>query len=134
MPYLIENIDKIAREKGRDVLFVRFDKKHFSPFDYEDIPARKELIQWFEEKKITVFPCGDVASEHLYQSYQGQLYIDVPFDETDPDYAKVCGYLENPDGTPRIPGVLFCALKYETAMKNKHHDDPGFWEKWAENF
>ena len=134
MPYLIENIDKIARDKGRDVLFVRFDKKLFEGFDYEDIPVRKRLIQWFEENKITAFPCGDVASEHLLPSYQGQLYIDVPFDETDPDYVKISGYLENPDGTPRIPGVLFCCLKYALAMKNRHHDAPGFWEKWAENF
>ena len=35
-----------------------------------------------------MFPCGDVASEHLFQSYQEQLHIDAPFDETDSDYTN----------------------------------------------
>jgi hypothetical protein len=25
-------------------------------------------------------------------------------------------------------------VKLSTAMKNAHHDEPGFWERWAENF
>jgi hypothetical protein len=29
--------------------------------------------------------------------YQGQIYIDVPFDENDSQYQKLVGYLENPD-------------------------------------
>jgi len=131
MPYLIEHIDKIAREKGRDVLYIYF---RFYYFNYKDSPVRIKLLQWFYENKIEVLPCAIVASEHHFESYRGQLYIDVPFDENHPDYIKVRDHLENTDGSSRIPGVIFCYLPLEHAMKNKHHDEPGFWEKWAENF
>jgi hypothetical protein len=43
-------------------------------------------------------------------------------------------YLEYPDGTMRFKNVCFYALSLEIAMQNAHHDAPGFWEKWAENF
>ena len=134
MPYLIEHIDKIAREKGRDVLLIRFDRNIFPHFNCDDFPVRTRLIQWFNENNIKVIPCAEVASEHRFDSYRGQLYIDVPFDENHPDYIKSSDYLEKPDGTSRIPGVLFCYLPLEHAMKNKRHDEPGFWERWAENF
>ncbi|MFH0999040.1 MAG: hypothetical protein V1844_26645 [Pseudomonadota bacterium] len=134
MPYLIEHIDKIAREKNRDVLFILFDRKIFPHFNCEDFPVRTKLLQWFNKNKIMVIPCADVASEHCLASYRGQVYIDVPFDENHPDYVKIRDYLENPDGSSRFSGVLFCYLPLEHAMKNKYHDEPGFWEKWAENF
>lgn len=134
MPYLIEHIDKIAREKGRDVLYILFDRKIFPHFNCEDFPVRTRLIQWFNENNINVIPCAEVASEHHFDSYRGQLFIDAPFDENHRDYIKVRDYLENPDGTSRMPGVLFCYLPLEHAMINKNHDEPGFWEKWAENF
>jgi hypothetical protein len=31
-------------------------------------------------------------------------------------------------------GLLFCYLPLDLAMKNKHHDEPGFWDRWADNF
>jgi len=34
----------------------------------------------------------------------------------------------------KIDGVVFCYLPLEMAMKNAHHDEPGFWDRWAENF
>jgi len=43
-------------------------------------------------------------------------------------------HLENPDGSSKVKGVTLWALTLELALKNKHHDEPGFWEKWAENF
>ncbi len=33
MPQILENIDKICRDKGRDVLYLEFDKKIFSDPD-----------------------------------------------------------------------------------------------------
>ena len=66
--------------------------------------------------------------------YLGNIYIDVAFDENDPQYQLVRKYLENPDGTPRNKRVRFYYLPLEHAMKNAHHDEPGFWEKWAETF
>jgi hypothetical protein len=43
-------------------------------------------------------------------------------------------YLEYPDGSMRFPTVRFYFLTLEIAMQNAHHDEPGFWDKWAENF
>jgi hypothetical protein len=61
-------------------------------------------------------------------------YIDVPFDEENKDYKKVQKYLENENGTAKDPNLSFFYLPLEIAMENAHHDEPGFWEKWAENF
>ena len=30
--------------------------------------------------------------------------------------------------------VQFFYLPLEHAMRNAHHDEPGFWDKWADNF
>jgi hypothetical protein len=143
MPLLIEHIDAIARQKQRDVLFLRFsdpagqaldDDGLFSSFDWETSAGRQAVIKWLDENQVAWHPCGDFAATNSMCSYAGQLYIDVPFDEADPIYQKVLAYLENPDGSMRLPGVLFYALQLHIAMKNAHHDEPGFWERWAENF
>jgi hypothetical protein len=68
------------------------------------------------------------------RSYAGQVFIDVPFDEANPQYQKVQAFLEHPDGTMRFDDVKFYVVPLEDAMKNSHHDEPGFWERWAENF
>jgi len=68
------------------------------------------------------------------RSYAGEVYIDVPFDESDSQYQKVQAFLEYPDGTIRLEGVKFYVVTLEFAMKNAHHDDPGFWGNWAESF
>ena len=53
-------------------------------------------------------------------SYLGQIYIDVPYDITLPEYQKLTLFLENPDGTMRIPGADYCCLTHDAAMKNSH--------------
>lgn len=133
MPQLIDHIDKIAREKGRDVLYIIFDRKIFDNYEWDEWPIRKETIKWFEENNIKTIECMGVASENGFESYRGQLYIDVLYDENVPEYIKVRDYLENKDGSMRIPGVLFCYLPLEHALRNKHHDEPGFWEGLSEN-
>jgi hypothetical protein len=55
-------------------------------------------------------------------------------DETDPRYCQLRDYLEHPDGSMRDDNVRFYVLKLEVAMQNAHHDEPGFWELWAETF
>lgn len=148
MPMLIEHIDFIARKEGRDVLFVRFvserpprgageeadDRYRDTDVDYETLPVRQQLIAWLESQGFGWRPCGPIASTNSMESYRGQIYIDVPYDVSLPAYAKLAAFLEHPDGSMRIPGVLFCYLPLEIAMKNAHHDAPGFWENWAENF
>ena len=152
MPMLIEHIDAIARKKQRDVLYVTFEApkpesgltseteedeeelRWFLKFDWEHDPMRQQVCEWLTDQHICWFPCGYVASEHSMGRYQGQIYIDVPFDETDPTYQRLQGYLEHPDGSMRFPTVKFWYLPLEKAMENAHHDEPGFWEAWAENF
>ena len=134
MPQLIKHIDKIAREKGRTVLYVTFDMTGKTTYNPDKWPERQALMQWLDEHDIAYHSCGNVAHEAVMESYEGQLYIDVPFDESDPKYIELRDHLEFEDGTLKIPGINFMYLPLEAAMKNAHHDEPGFWDKWADNF
>ncbi|HZW13949.1 MAG TPA: hypothetical protein VFF81_12255 [Noviherbaspirillum sp.] len=134
MPTIIRHIDQIARAKGRDVLYVVFHKELTQPVDWEPLPIRKQIIAWLDDNGIAWQACGHVANPCFYCSYRGQIYIDVPFDESDPTYRKLRDYLERPDGTMRYEDARFCYLPLAAAMQNAHHDAPGFWEKWAEDW
>ena len=134
MPQIVKHIDKIAREKQRDVLFIDFDREIYPSYDYENYEERNKLITWLEENDIPYQLCGPIASELGWESYRGQFFIDIPIDENNKKYKLLCKHLENPDGSMKIPGVNFWYLPLEVAMKNKHHDESGFWDKWAENF
>jgi len=147
MPQLIQHIDAISRQKGRDVLFVRFgpvDKnatplwiarvENATPHDWQDDANRNELIAWLEANAIAWEPCGIFASENTMCCYLGDIYVDVPFDKQNPSYQKLSLRLEDSDESPKIPGVTFCCLTHGNAMRNAHHDEPGFWERWAETF
>lgn len=141
MPFLIENIDAIARKKQRDVLFVTFHPKQSDDddswelsHDWENDPMREVVCNWLTEHHIAWQMCGYVADECCMCSYEGQIYLDVPYDDNDPLYVLVRDYLENPDGSMRFETVSFWCLPLITAMENAHHDEPGFWAKWAETF
>lgn len=138
MPMLIEHIDAIARKKQRTVLCITFHPatvyEDWGSYNFERDPNRKRVILWLKKQKIGWRECGGVASENCMCSYLGQIYIDVPFDEKNQQYQLVRDYLENPDGTMRNEQVVFCYLPLEHAMKNAHHDEPGFWGNWAETF
>jgi len=134
MAIAIKHIDKIAREKQRDVLFVEFYKTVFSTRNYEKYEERTNLIKWLDENKIGYELCAHIANDNVMRAYRGQIYIDLVYDESDEKYILLNEYLENPDGTPKMPGVMFYNLTLEQANKNLHHDEPGFWEEWAENF
>jgi hypothetical protein len=141
MPQVIEHIDKIAREKQRNVLYLTFtdteNKKEdelFQIVDYENHPARNTIIAWLERHKVPYDECAGIASENMMVEYMGQLYIDVPYELNNPDYQKLQHFLEDENGEVRFDGVAFWVLSLELAMKNAHHDEPGFWDRWAENF
>lgn len=55
-------------------------------------------------------------------------------EETNQDYKKITLYFENEDETMKLKGITLFYLPLEIAMKNVHHDEEGFWEKWAEDF
>jgi len=136
MPELIEHIDAIARKKQRDVLSIRFypQDTDFMKYDYLQDPERLRVIAWLDEHGIAWQPCGPIADENCMPSYRGSIYVDVSYDTTDPTYELLRDYLENPDGTMRHPTVTFQYCPLELAMKNAHHDEPGFWDRWAERF
>jgi hypothetical protein len=135
MPQLLEHIDAIARKLKRDVLYLEFlkaQRPHRS--DYRSLDSRSHIVQWLDSEGIEWHECGQLASETVMRSYAGEIFINVPFDETDDQYRKVQAFLEHPDGTIRFEDVRFYVVTLRVAMKNAHHDEPGFWDRWADNF
>ena len=132
MPLLIKHIDTIAREKQRDVLFIIFEGNENGASeideDWETLPLRKQIIEWLEAHGIAWSPCGEYADVNQMVSYRGQIYIDLPFDQTLPPYQALELFLENPDGSMRFHNAIFARLSLESAMKNAEYDAPGFWE------
>ena len=134
MPQAIKHIDKIAREKNRDVIYIAFSKEIFPDYNYKEYKERNDLLQWLQENNIAFELCGPMASENGWESYRGQLYLDVVIDDKEAQYQLICEHLDNPDGSFKIDGVESWIFPLEEGLKNKHHDEPGFWEKWAEDF
>ncbi|TCF97839.1 hypothetical protein BZM26_28830 [Paraburkholderia strydomiana] len=136
MPMLLKHIDAIAREKQRDVLYLSFPpaEKRGSRTPYEQLDSRKRILEWLDAHHVKWLMCGDVANENVMRSYAGQIYVDVPYDTEDPTYHSLQELLEYPDGSMRFKDVMFWVVSLQLAMKNAHHDEPGFWEKWAEDF
>lgn len=134
MPSIIKPIDKVVRELKRTVLYVTFNLPHRTSDNPEKWVERQQLIQWLDEHDITYHECGNVADTSVMESYQGQLYFDTPYDANDPEYIQLCDYLEDMEGNLKIPGIYFWYMPVIAAMQNAHHHEPGFWDKWAENF
>jgi hypothetical protein len=133
MPQIIECIDTIARRKGRDVLFLSF--RECFPFNekyvrHDDSEVRLRVIAWLDRAGISWQECVFPG----FFNYVGDIYLDVPFDTASAEYRRLAEFLETPDGKMKIEGVSFYCLTFEEAMKYKHHDDPGYWEKQAEEW
>lgn len=129
MPMVIKHIDQIARQKGRDVLYVTFHDDLAQPVNWQRLAIRQQIIAFLDANDIAWQECGHVADPRFDCSYRGQIYIDVPFDDSNPTYQKLRDYLEFPDGSMRYSEARFCYLPLEAAMLNAHHDAPGFWEQ-----
>ena len=152
MPILLAHIDAIARQKQRGVLYVEFHPLALDPDAGEDLsardimasktmpdcawqslPIRQQLISWLNHQGIGWQRCGHYAQVGLMMGYRGQIYIDLPFDTALPEFQALQTFLENPDGTMRYPRVHFIYCSLGKAMDNAAHDEPGFWERLAEN-
>lgn len=135
MPVLLEHIDAIARKLGRDVLYLEFKRaKPPNREDHKVLESRKHILDWLVGEGIGWRECAPFASETTMRSYAGEVFLDVPFDRRNPLYRKVQAFLEYPDGTMRFSDVGFYIVPLELAVKNAHHDEPGFWERWADDF
>jgi hypothetical protein len=110
MPRILNNIDQIALEKQRDVLYLLYHKSYNDSFHNEDLSlkfhyetciARQQLIEWLEKHEIDFSECfgWSTRSGIMSMPYLGELYLDVPFDEADPKYQLLYNYLENSDGS-----------------------------------
>jgi len=134
MPQLIEYLDKIAREKQRDVLCLSFldssiELDELLDMDFEQYKPFVEMTAWLDANSIKWQPCAlqsGIASS-------GRIYVDVPFDEADSVYQKLAGYLENPDGSMKIEGVKFFYMPLSQAMEFAEQDEPGYWENFWGN-
>ncbi len=135
MPVLLEHIVAIARKLRRDVLYLEFLRaKPPHREDHKTFESRKLILDWLDGEGIGWRECAPIASETMMRSYAGEVYLDVPFDRRNALYRKVQAFLEHPDGTMKFSDVGFYIVPLELAMKNAHHDEPGFWERWAEDF
>lgn len=115
MPHLIQHIDQIAREKGRDVLFIHFE--HYEEAEDTDNPIRSIVLDWLEDHEIGYEPCMGLAEEGYTDVYCGDIYVDLAFDEFDPKYQELSEYLEDDQGNMRLDGVLFFVLSLELALE-----------------
>ena len=136
MPQLIEYLDKIAREKQRDVLSISFldasmELDDILDIDFDQYKPLLEVTAWLDENGIQWQPCCLQNSMVI----QGRIYVDVPFNEANPSYQKLAGHLENPDGSMKIQSVAFQYMPLSAAMEFARQDEPGYWGKyWADDF
>ena len=152
MPLLLEHIDAIARHKQRGVLYVEFHPLALNPevgeglsdqdvwawktmpdSAWQTLPIRQKIIDWLDAQVIGWQRCGHFADLGLMMGYRGQLYIDLPYDQSQPAFEALQAFLENPDGSMRYPKVFFIYCALDKAMENATHDAPGFWDRWAES-
>jgi hypothetical protein len=136
----IEHIDAIARQKQRDVLLVVFKNapkpggksKHpklFTKVKWEQMAIRDTIIKWLKAHGIDWQPCNGIADFNSMMPYQGQIYIDLPFDESLPLFQELQQFMENPDGTMRYPEAILSYCPLDRAMENAEHDEPGLRER-----
>jgi len=125
--FLIDSIDKIARKKQRDVFFVKFHYGEENNIDLE-FPLRCQIIEWLDMQNINWEPSAPYSDG--IASYQGDIYIDIPLDQTNKKFQEMIGYFDKEDGSPRIPGCSLHLLKLNDAMLNEYQDVPGFWENY----
>ncbi len=126
MPKILKHIDQIGREKNRDVLYIEFDRKVFAGYRYQNYQNRAELIEWLKTNDIAYEECFGYASDTGDESYKGQLYIDIPFDETLEKYNLLNNHIELKDGELRFEGIGLWTLLLEDANKNAFMDDPDY--------
>lgn len=135
MPQLIEHVDAIARQLGRDILYLEFHPPgQWRGYRCQDDQARAETLAWLDRHAIGWQPCGPFADPPNLLPWLGQVALDLPYDAALPRYALLRDHLEFPDGSMRQPGVRFHVMPLAYAMRNAAHDAPGFAETGWEMF
>ena len=132
---LIRHIDAICRARQAAVLYLEFHPTNgdTANWRFEHDVGRQNMLAWMDAAGFYWEPCGPIANVCRLESYRGQVWVDVDYDDGSPRYCTLRDHLEYPDGRMRDDGVRFYALTLAAAMKNSAHDAPGFWESWADN-
>lgn len=122
MADLLYHIDEIARIKEADVVWIAFEYEQ--PGDWEKMPPslrqqRAQIICWLEQRKIDYQHCFGFFDGALEEPYRGDLFVDLPIDKINKNFAALEAMLENPDTSPKIEGVRFYLLALKAAKKNK---------------
>jgi len=151
MSQVVDTLDKMSRDKQRDVLYITFhenEKMYLEGFDFsndaqrqkalsydydwENDAQRKKVISFLDEHHVSYEECFPPQPTNgvlvLQSSYTGGIYVDVEYDKSNELYMLLDGYLEKEDGTPRMPNVILWYYTLELALKNAEHDEPGFWD------
>lgn len=137
MPVLLQTLAEIACEKQRDVLHLIFrnprpktsaEQEQLQGLvsrlrsipDWDAHPPRRAVLKWLKQNGIPFAPCYPMLDPgYMSCPYPGDVYLDVPFDRTHPQYQLLEAHLENSDGSMRQEGVWFCYLPLAAAEKNK---------------
>jgi len=125
MPQILEYIDHIAIEKQSTVLFLIFTppQENLSTLErinwiyWEKHPSRIKVTQWLNANSIKWRPCAGYSNSGQLEGYDGTIFIDTPYDNSCKEYRKLENYLENPDGTLKLPYMKFGYLPLDMAIE-----------------
>ncbi len=130
---IIDYIDDIAKRTERPALFLTFQtipRKNISDTEIEEMeidsligvvnwrshPSRNSIVHWLDKNKIEWKPCAGMSSSNMDLGYQGQIYIDIPYDHKTPlseqhyKFKRLVEFLEDGKGNVRWEGVEFYCL------------------------
>ena len=128
MPVRIETIDAIARQLGRDVIFLDIQSGEEPPV--ANRPEIAAAIAWLDAEGIGWTAClGFVPGTLLIEGGPRAIQIEVPFEPGSAILAKLEAQFETPDGNPRHPNLVLSLLNLEDALINAEQDEPGFWDQ-----
>ena len=136
MPMIIDYIDDIAKRTKRPALFLTFQnipRKNMSDSEIEEMeidsligvvdwhshPSRNSIVRWLNKNKIQWKPCAGISSNAMDFGYQGQIYIDIPYDHKNPlseqhyKFKRLTQFIEDGKGNVRWAGVEFHCLVNE---------------------
>lgn len=136
MPMIIDYIDDIAKRTKRPALFLTFQnipRKNMSDTEIEEMeidsllgvvdwhshPSRNSIVRWLNKNKIQWKPCAGISSSNMDLGYQGQIYIDIPYDHKKPlsgqhyKFKRLTQFIEDGKGNVRWVGVEFYCLVNE---------------------
>ncbi len=133
---LPKQIDDIAITKQRDVLYCTFDGSSYKEIDYieifndnydfEEDKDRDKFCNWLDSNNIKWQPCGHyyINTNLKNRIYRGQIYIDVPIDDDDPQFQLLGNYfIDEHFNKNNYPDLFFCFLRIENAYLNQFFDE-----------